>query len=224
MKLYLLKLGLGCALVLGSLASSASAPDEVRYAPVKGLKLTRTCETSGAFSMDSLSVSLDGQDQPVPETPDVAIESEEKIVVTDVLEAVGKGRPDRLVRSFDSLREKQHTSGKGPGGQDIDRTENSVCDLEGKRVAFTWSEDDQEYSVEAAKGQELDEALLSGLDEDMDLRGMLPDKAVAKGDSWDVEPAAFRAVLWPGGRLPYHSESQDEPDPAMVELREGLYA
>ena len=43
-------------------------------------------------------------------------------------------------------------------------------------------------------------------------------------DSWDVEPAAFHAVLWPGGRLPFHDADKDEPDEMEHELNAALYA
>jgi len=91
-------------------------------------------------------------------------------------------------------------------------------------VVFTWNADDERFDVQAAADQKLDAELLDGLDEDMDLRAFLPDKPVAKGDSWDVEPAAFHAVLWPGGRLPFHDADKDEPDEIEHELNAALYA
>lgn len=221
MKLYLLKLSFGTALAL---ASFASGPDEVRYAPEKGLEVTRTCETSGEFELESESLTIDGEERPVPGKPSGSLRSEEKFVVSDELVAVGSGRPEKLARTFDELH-RQHTfSGTGPDGEVMEQTQKLTCDLEGKRVVFTWNADDERFDVQAAADQKLDAELLDGLDEDMDLRAFLPDKPVVKGDSWDVEPAAFHAVLWPGGRLPFHDADKHEPDAVEHELDAALYA
>ena len=221
MKLYLLELSLGTALAL---ASFASGPDEVRYAPEKGLKVTRTCETSGEFELESVSVTVDGEERPAPGNPSGSLSIEEKFVVSDELVAVGSGRPEKLARTFDVLHKQQTSSEPGPDGRVMEQAQKLTCDLEGKRVVFTWNADDKRFDVQAAADQKLDAKLLDGLDEDMDLRAFLPDKPVAKGDSWDVEPAAFHAVLWPGGRLPFHDKDKDEPDAIEHELNAALYA
>jgi hypothetical protein len=221
MKLYFLNLSLGTALALSSFASG---PDEVRYAPEKGLKVTRTYETSGEFKLESVSVTVDGQEHPVPGNPTGSLSSEQKFVVSDELVAVGSGRPEKLARTFDELHKQQTMSGPGPDGEVMEQTQKFTCDLEGKRVVFTWNADDARFDVQAAADQKLDAKLLDGLDEDMDLRAFLPDKPVAKGDSWDVKPAAFHAVLWPGGRLPFHDADKHEPDAIEHELNAALYA
>jgi len=220
MKLYL-ELSLGTALAL---ASFACGPDEVRYAPEKGLEVTRTCETSGEFELVSESVTVDGEEHPAPGKSSGPLSSEEKFVVSDELVAVGSGRPEKLARTFDELHQQHTFSGTGPDGEVMEQTQKLTCDLEGKRVVFTWNADDERFDVQAAPDQKLDAELLDGLDEDMDLRAFLPDKPVAKGDSWDVEPAAFHAVLWPVGRLPFHDADKDAPDAVEHELNAALYA
>jgi hypothetical protein len=222
MKLYLLKLSLGAALTF---ASFASGPDEVRYAPEKGIKVTRTCETSSEFELVSESVTVDGEEHLDPaKKSSGSLSIEEKIVVSDELVAVGSGRPEKLARTFDELHQQQTMSGSGPDGKVMEQTQKLTCDLAGKRVVFTWKSDDKRFDVRAAADQKLDAKLLDGLDEDMDLRAFLPDKPVAKGDSWDVKPAAFRAVLWPGGRLPFHDADKDEPDEIERVLNAAFYA
>jgi hypothetical protein len=222
MKLCLLKLSLGTALAL---ASFASGPDEVRYAPEKGLKVTRTCEMSGEFELGPESVTLDGEERLDPRKKSSgSLSIEEKFVVSDELVAVGSGRPEKLARTFDELHQQQTYSETRYDGEVIKQTQKLTCDLEGKRVVFTWHADVKRFDVQAAANQKLDAKLLDGLDEDMDLRAFLPDKPVAKGDSWDVEPAAFRAVLWPGGRLPFHDADKHEPDEIEHALNAALYA
>ena len=222
MKLYLLKLSLGTALAL---ASSASGPDVVRYAPEKGLKVTRTYETSGEFELGPESVTHDGEERLDPaKKSSGSLSIEEKFVVSDELVAVGSGRPEKLARTFDELHQQQTESETRYDGEVMQKTQKLTCDVEGKHVVFTWNADDKRFDVQAAADQELDAELLDGLDEDMDLRAFLPDKPVAKGDSWDVEPAAFHAVLWPGGRLPFHDADKHEPDEIYYELNAALYA
>lgn len=222
MKLYLLKLSLGTVLAL---ASFASGPDEVRYAPEKGLKVTRTCETSSEFELESESVTFDGEERLDPRKKSSgSLSIKEKFVVSDELVAVGSGRPEKLARTFDELHQQQTASETRFDGEVMEQTQKLTCDLEGKRVVFTWNADDERFDVKAAADQKLDAKLLDGLDEDMDLRAFLPDKPVAKGDSWDVKPAAFHAVLWPGGRLRYHDADKDEPDADELKLSAALYA
>jgi len=222
MRPYLRKLSLGTALAL---ASFASGPDEVRYAPEKGLKVVRTCETSSEFELDSESVTYDGEERLDPAKKSRGSHSiEEKFVVSDELVAVGSGRPEKLARTFDELHQQQTSSETRFDGKVIEQTQKLTCDLEGKRVVFTWNADDERFDVQAAADQELDAKLLDRLDEDMDLRAFLPDKPVANGDSWDVEPAAFHAVLWPGGRLPFHDADKDKPDAVEDEMNAAFYA
>jgi hypothetical protein len=111
MKLYLLKPSLGTALAL---ASFASGPDEVRYAPEKGLKVTRTCETSGEFELGPESVTYDGEERLDPRKKSSgSLSIEEKFVVSDELVAVGSGRPEKLARTFDELHQQQTDSRPG---------------------------------------------------------------------------------------------------------------
>jgi hypothetical protein len=222
MKLYLLELSLGTALAL---ASFASGRDEVRYAPEKGLEVTRTCEMSGEFELGSESVTYDGEERLDPRKKSSgSLSIEQKFVVSDELVAVGSGRPEKLARTFDELHQQQTYSETRFDGEVIEKTHELTCDLEGNRVVFTWNADAERFDVQAAADHELDAELLDGLDEDMDLRAFLPDKPVARGDSWDVEPAAFRAVLWPGGRLPFRDADEDEPDEIEHALNEAFYA
>ena len=222
MKLYLLKLNLGTALAL---ASFTSGPDEVRYAPEKGLKVTRTCETSSELELESESVTFDGAERLDPRKKSSgSLSIEEKFVVSDELVAVGSGRPEKLARTFDELHQQQTVSETRFDGGVMEQTQKLTCDLEGKRVVFIWNADEKRFDVQAAADQKLDAKLLDGLDEDMDLRAFLPDKSVAKGDSWDVKPAAFHGVLWPGGRLPYHDAEKNEPDADELVLSAALYA
>src|SRR6185295_8104953 len=147
MKLYLLKLSLGTALAL---ASFASGPDKVRYAPEKGLKVTRTCVTSGEFELESASVTVDGEERPAAEKPSGSVSSEEKIVVSDELVAVVSGRPEKLARTFDELHKQQTSSERRPDGEVVEQTQKLTCDLKGKRVVFTWNADDKRFDVQAA--------------------------------------------------------------------------
>ena len=66
--------------------------------------------------------------------------------------------------------------------------------------------------------------LLTNLDEDMDLRALLPAKEVAKGDAWDIDTKSLKSLLLPGGDLKLKPhEGAEEVVGALVEvLAQGL--
>ena len=126
-----------------------------------------------------------------------------RIVVTDVIEAIEDGRPRRLRRTFAVISE----------GYDIGPLEIpivypfSLCDLEGTTVIASW--EDGEFRFEAAPDEEIEEVLLEHLAEDLDLRGFLPERPVAVGDTWNLGTPAYLSVFEFGGLL----ESRDEGIP-----------
>src|SRR5262245_46029349 len=130
MKLHLLELSLGPALAL---ASFASGPDEVRYAPEKGLEVTRTCETSGEFELEWDSMTFDGEERLDPrKKSSSSLNIEEKFVVSDELVAVGSGRPEELARTFDELHQEQTASTTRFDGEVFEQAQKSTCDLVGQ--------------------------------------------------------------------------------------------
>src|SRR5262249_29772967 len=140
----------------------------------------------------------------------ITIEDEQHVVVTDHYVSLSGGRPTKLERSFDELsgksRSKFEFEGMGgeEGGPEEDANDESSS-LQGKSVTFAWDKDAEKYDLAFAEGKG-DEDLLKDLEEDMDLRGILPTKSVSQGDSWDLDAKLFQHVLSPGGDLKIATE------------------
>ncbi len=53
---------------------------------------------------------------------------------------------------------------------------------------------------------DLDPGLLAGLEEDTDLRGLLPWEEKQVGEAWFVDAAPLTQILWPGGAISYRND------------------
>ena len=146
---------------------------------------------------------------------------EESFVVTDVLEELHDGRPTRLVRSFDELSGQETATFAGEDGEEVDETPRT-SELEGKRVVFAWDEEQGAHEAAFAEGVEGDEALLAELEEDMDLRELLPGREVEPGESWEIEPEVFDRLMSPGGDLALVAEEEEEEESDDDSFRENL--
>jgi len=205
-------------LLAAGIPDAAPAPREavsLVYAPAEGTVLRRVHENRAFYEVVEVAMTLDGEPPPfeLPE-PEVSIEALEQIVVVDTLGAVEDGRPARLEREFAELTwETEYSSAEQ------EQTTEDVCDLEGATVAFDWDADDEHYdvSVDEDADVDVDDADLELLNEDMDLRSFLPDGEVEVGDEWELEVAAYLALIWPGGVLRTHAEGE-EVDEVQLEL------
>jgi hypothetical protein len=147
---------------------------------------------------------------------DVQIEHEQRCVVRDRIAGADAGRPVSLARSFVALSGAQRTRVTSEEGEDSDDVAYESA-LEGKTVLFAWSEESAAFEAAFEAGTEGDSGLLEGLAEDMDLRALLPTKSLELGESYAIEPAAFAAILDPGGDLALRDPddedaARDDPD------------
>jgi hypothetical protein len=65
---------------------------------------------------------------------------------------------------------------------------------------FTWDDDKGEYA-KSFEPKADKENLLKDLEEDMDLRVLLPKEEVKEGAEWEIDVSKFASVLAPGGNL-----------------------
>ena len=179
----------------------------LKYAPDEGVILKRDFEVEGSLDLTDFSMTVDGEEPELGET-ELSYVWSESIVVEDELISVDEGRPFELVRTFSSLGQETVISG-GEDEEDVELTSKS--DLEGRRLRFEWDEDAEYYSVEADDEEgDLEELVLEWLEEDMDLRAVLPEDEVEIGDSWDIDEAVYLPLMWPGGLLGFYDEESDE--------------
>lgn len=175
--------------------------EEVAFRPSDGLSLTRTVQSTRNFSLDDMEMTMNGQPLPVDIQMEMDMNMTQKTVVTDVFGPIADGRHTQLSRTYDELAQNGEFSVRmemmPDGGQDA--TIEGKSELEGKKVLFQWDADASAY-VPRFDG-EGDAELLEDLDEDMDLRVLLPAGAVAEGETWSIDPKLLRPVLAPGGNL-----------------------
>jgi hypothetical protein len=185
--------------------------ESVTYGPKAGSTLTKHAAIGGELELEDMSLEVNGQDLSEMAQVQMAMKIELKVSVTDRYEAVADGRPTKLVRTFDEVSSNTHTSGNNPMAGSEEKDTPLESELEGKSVAFTWDGDAYEVTFEGeAQG---DEELLTGLEEDLDLRGFLPSSEVSKGDKWNVPSEAVKRVLAPGGDVKLRPEGGGDSDP-----------
>lgn len=189
--------------------------DEVAFRPTDELSVTRTIESVRNFSLDDMEMTMNGQPLPMDLEMEMDMSMTQKTVVTDVFGAVADGRHGKLTRTFDELAQNGEFSMRmammPDGGQDASIEGSS--ELEGKTVVFEWDEDDGAYG--ASFEGEGDEELLEGLEEDMDLRVLLPAESVSEGDTWELDVKKLRTVLALGGNLKVMPDDSEMPEGGM---------
>jgi hypothetical protein len=186
--------------IAGALAAATALPDGLGFHPEAGKTLAKVFEAESLVELDEFSAIVDGQDYgALLGALELSIESTQSVTVVDTYVTTEDGRPQELRRTFDALGTETSSS----FGSDFDSGDQGMSfssDLEGSTVVFTLDEDG-EYAVAFADEDGGDEDLLDGLEEDMDLRFLLPDGEVSEGDSWEVPVSAFAALIRPGGDL-----------------------
>jgi hypothetical protein len=111
--------------------------------------------------------------------------------VTDKYVETKEGKPLDLLRTFDEM------SLDARAGDEKHAVEEFKA-IEGKTVRFKWNEESKAYdkSFHESKG---DDDTIAALDDDMDLRVLLPEKKVAEGETWEVPANHLMQLFMPGG-------------------------
>jgi len=207
-----------CLLVLSD-GPASGVLEEVAYRAEGGTVLTRTFEARSKLELEDMEFFVDGEEiETDAELPEYEIESLERIVVTDEILEAGDGRPTDFLRTFDELLQE---STYWIGENEVETASGSA--LQGRTVRFYWDDEDEDYVVEANDDEEeLEERTIDWLAEDMDLRRALPDGEVEEGDEWEVDPAAYLTLMWPGGLLDFVDEGAEEKDANQREMNEEI--
>jgi len=189
--------------------ASSWAGDRPSFLPKAGTTLTKHFVQEFEMELDDMTMELDGKDvSSMAGQIQMAMKVRQKLSVTDQYEAVEGGRPTKLKRSYDAIEGNTHVSTSMAVG-DMPDSENDLpmsSELEGSTVLFTWDDAGSTYDT-AFEGDKGDKELLVNLDEDLDLRGLLPTSEVAKGDTWKLPIEAVKSALHPGGDTKLRPES-----------------
>lgn len=188
------------ALAAPLLCSTIAPGDSLAFRPAAGTKLTRAWVIKQDMTLDEMNMTMNGQPLPMDLQMDMDMTSETTIEVTDTLVALADGKATELRRAFDKLGSSSSFAVEMPqmpeGG--MEQSAKGSSKLEGKTVKFKWDADkgDFEKTFHESEGES---DLLEGLEEDMDLRALLPGKELAAGDTWEIEVKELRGLLMPGG-------------------------
>lgn len=180
-------------------------------------KLAKTFASSMKLESKHISIEVDGEDQSDQVAGmHVATEDTAEIEIVDDYASVADGRPTKFTRQFAKLAGESRQTITFPGAEagDAAPTETNArkSALEGKHVRFTWDEDDSEYTRAWGGEDTGDEALYEHARGDMDCLVLLPAKAVADGDTWEVEAKLMNSILAPGGDLELRTGDEDDAD------------
>lgn len=182
----------GGVLALG-LTSFLVPRDAVSFAPGAGTKLTKTFEGQAEFSLDSMRMLVNGEEQDLNMDQEPAGTGTYSLVVEDSFKALEDGRPTDLTRAFVEV------SGSAESN-DGDSNQGSLDELEGETVHFVWDKEASTYDVSFEDG-EGEEDVLNVLVPDMDYRPMLPRGDVSDGDEWEIGGNDILKVLLPGADI-----------------------
>jgi hypothetical protein len=199
----------------------ALAEDALVFRVAPASTLTRTIESRIAMELDTLRMRVDGEEVP-PESFDklgLTLAHSERCVVTDAFLEVAPEGPRRLRRTFDDLGGEVRTK-HTPSEDSSDQQALYASALEGTSVDFVWDEDAAAFVAAFAEGSTGDASLLAGLEEDMDLRRLLPREPVALGATWTIDARALQCLLDPGGDLGLVSEGDTRVDRSRTDAQQ----
>ena len=194
--------------------------DTPAFHPAADAGLTKTFVQTVSFQLDDFSLDVDGQDMGgMMGAFEASADLETGITVHDTYLASAQGRPERLKRAFETLK-FAGTMVVGAGGEVQEEPMESSSPLEGRTVAFTWNDEEGEFDVEF-EGEAGEAELLEGLEEEMDMRFLLPPADVEVGGTWEVKVEDLLPLLMPGGDLGFETPEEDDAALALEEFLSG---
>ena len=183
------------------------AGDSLAFDPEAGLTVTKQFSLYYEMQIEDFAMEVDGEDiGAMIGVPEMVMEGENLFAFTDTYVEVEDGRPLVLVRSYEeALNEMDMTI--SVMGQSDDQSMSADAAIVGSTVRFTWDPDAEVYDREFAEGSEGDPDRLARLEEDTDLRMLLPGREVVEGDEWEVGCVFLKHLLMPGGDLGWDPSS-----------------
>jgi len=203
------------SLAVPALVSLALPGDEVRFAPEAGTELAKTFNTTVELSLDEMRMVMNGEEQDASMLQmEMTMTNSSEFAWTDTFGTTTDGHPARLARTFNALSNTTTTSQSNQFTGSVDNDVSSASELEDKTVNFVWNEDESKYDASFPEDDDSDVELLDDLIEDTDLRGFLPESAVAVGDTWSIDANYLINLMGPGGNLKLVPDEADMPDGA----------
>ena len=208
------------AILVPILLSSHVPGDRIRFAPSEGSSATKTFENKAEFTLQNVDIKMNGSEMPSKPEMEMTLTSSQKVVVTDDYVSNREDAPKEAAADLRRARELRVDVDEGPDdgqlaepGPEHDGRERA----RGKegRVHLGRREGRVPEGVRA-DGEK--ENLLKDLQEDMDLRALLPKEEVKEGAEWDIEIQNFESVLAPGGNLAIVPKDAEAGDGAGMDM------
>lgn len=175
------------------LALAPSRRAEIRFAPAEGLALHKTLTSRSEQSLDSMSVTVNGEEQEQSGDQEQTTKVETRLVVVDRYVARDDERVTKLARRFEEFSGENATE-LSFGEEEHHFSSEGSCELVDHDVSFVWDADEGEY-VASSEDEGVDEDALEDLRFELDFRAVLPEGAVEVGDEWPVDVEGLRAML-----------------------------
>ncbi len=181
---------------------------KIEFAIPEGSRSTKAYAMELQLSMEEFSMTINGSELPMLQGIVMKAEAGVQVMVSDEYVSMANSAPTSLKRTYDKLSDTRAVTIERPNNSNFEIKANSK--LQGKTVVFDWNTAKSCFDTRFTD-EKSDKELLPGLLEDMDLRGLLPEVEVTKGDKWTISPASLSLALAPGGDLKFVSEKPDNP-------------
>jgi len=157
-------------------------------------------------------------DQRIPSKVEMRLQTKRTLTVVDHVRAVREnGQPANLRRTFEKVERAVDVLANGVRGTPTIQP----CNITGTSVVFQWAPNRDEYGKHY-DATEASEGYLPGLQEDLDLRALLPAGGAATvGEKWMVPADQLAGVFAPGGVLQMESMVTMDPQTERS-LRAGI--
>lgn len=168
--------------------------------------------------LDTQVFGVDVGAEAAQELSRLKLTTSETLTVDDEYRASANGRPTSLRRVY---REILHdVRAFAPGGSEPVVHLTATSPMKDLSVLFTWVPEENGYGrlYDAREGVE---ESLAALSEDLDLRELLPPRAVRVGERWEIEPSRLAETLAVGGKLPL-AWSPEPEDPSLRNIATGV--
>ena len=182
--------------------------DEVAFEVKPQTAITKTYDLRSSLTTDE-SVLTFG-DNELNAMQGVTREHAETCTVKDECRAVQAGRPLVLRRTYTAIEREIAFEGDSAALVHIQGPEPEESPLTGHSVLFRWDPQAGQYSKTFDGEEAGPQAWLAGLEEDMDLRGLLPRGNVKPGERWTVGTEVLNAFFRPGGQVFVRRESNTD--------------
>lgn len=193
------------------LSPTLRAPaSELTFGVAKGTKITKTFESGMDLELSDLNVKVGGNEIPKEQLEgamELTMTIKETLELVDEYGTLENGLPAKVVRKFEKAQREHREHQSQAGGEAKDENKDKTSELEGKQVVFTLKDGEYKAAYVEEGG---DVELLEKLEEDTDLRDILPGKSVSPGDTWKLETRKVLDALSPGGSNGYKKDDDDD--------------